>query len=84
MAKWNPDTVRMDVDQRGIKTAYVTLYDSKDAHEVIERLHGIDWYNMRMIVRHAMGEEVRFNSRYQNVYFWLAITIQIFALCAQD
>jgi len=59
LAKWKPKTVRMYVDQCGIQTAYITLRNSDDAHEVIERLHGIDWYNVRMIVRHAMGEEAQ-------------------------
>ena len=59
MAKWNPEDVKMTTDPHGIGTAYVTLRNSDDAHEVISRLHGCDWYGRRLIVRHAIGDEVR-------------------------
>jgi len=59
LAKWNPEDVKMTTDPHGIGTAYVTLRNSDDAHEVISRLHGCDWYGRRLIVRHAIGDEVQ-------------------------
>jgi len=59
LAKWNPEDVKMTTDQHGISTAFVTLRNSGDAHEVISWLHGHDWYGWRLIVRHAIGDEVQ-------------------------
>jgi len=59
LAKWGPETVVMEIDQRDFKTAFVSLRNSEEAHEVIEKLHDVAWYDMKMKVRHAMGDEAQ-------------------------